>query len=470
MLEKKLSIKNDFIITGLNGIGTVIGIFLVSGYLARSLGLDVLGEYLVLRRLVTAFLGVLLVGMNVTIPILIAKNPNSAIGDASIFIFLFVTTPIIFLIQGLGNFYFFSYGLSFPHILFVLGFCLLTLTYSLYRGHFNMLGANFLQLIAGTIVSIVASYIASSLEEFLLIVGSSMLSISILAFIRRNRGLHLKRITHYEIKSLISFGLARVPSFIFQFFMLGGPPLLGLSYLTLVDQAFLNAGISLVRIFLIVVGPLGIILLPRVSKVLSKGIDESLRKNLALLIQLTLFYGSITSIVLSQFSNNILALWLGTSTSLAGKTSEILLFSTPWFLLCAILRSPIDAIAHKGYNSLIYAIGVGGMIGTFLLMIAIDIEPILATAWAFFAGYLFSAIASYLVASKIFSLNIFSIEYIDSIIICNLTIYGIITLIPFEGNLRMFVSMSVFIILMSFHLLASKEEWLVRFRGILFNN
>ena len=61
MFEKKLSIKNDFIITGLNGIGTVIGIFLVSGYLARSLGLDVLGEYLLLRRLVTAFLGVLLV-------------------------------------------------------------------------------------------------------------------------------------------------------------------------------------------------------------------------------------------------------------------------------------------------------------------------------------------------------------------------------------------------------------------------
>ena len=104
MFEKKLSIKNDFIITGLNGIGTVIGIFLVSGYLARSLGLDVLGEYLLLRRLVTAFLGVLLIGMNVTIPVLIAKNPNSAIGDASIVIFLFITTLIApFFIASFAN-------------------------------------------------------------------------------------------------------------------------------------------------------------------------------------------------------------------------------------------------------------------------------------------------------------------------------------------------------------------------------
>ena len=217
-------------------------------------------------------------------------------------------------------------------------------------------------------------------------------------------------------------------------------------------------------------GPLGIILLPRVSSALSKGIDESLRKKLSLLIQFTLFYGTITSIALSQFSNIILSLWLGTSTSLAGKASEILLLSTPGFLLCAILRSPIDAIAHKGYNSFIYAIGVGGLIGTFLLMISIDIEPILASAWAFFSGYLFSAIASYLVASKIFSLNIFSKEYIASIIISNLTIYGIITLIPFEGNLRILVSMIVFVILMSSHLLISKEEWLVRFRTVLFDN
>ena len=179
MLEKKLSLRNDFIVTGLNGISTVFGLFLVSGYMARSLGLDILGEYLFLRRIVTSFVGVLLLGMNITIPILIAKNRNSAIGDAAIIIFLFVTVPIIFGLKGLGNFYFFSGSLSLPHTLFILGFCFLTLTYSLYRGHLNLLGANLLQFIAGTIFSIISVYIATSLEQFLLIIGSSMFFLSL---------------------------------------------------------------------------------------------------------------------------------------------------------------------------------------------------------------------------------------------------------------------------------------------------
>ena len=36
LLEKRLSLKADFLVTGLNGIGTVVGIFIVSGYLART--------------------------------------------------------------------------------------------------------------------------------------------------------------------------------------------------------------------------------------------------------------------------------------------------------------------------------------------------------------------------------------------------------------------------------------------------
>tara|TARA_B100000700_G_C15061334_1_gene866092 strand:+ start:3718 stop:5142 length:1425 start_codon:yes stop_codon:yes gene_type:complete len=470
MLEKKLSLRNDFIVTGLNGISTVFGLFLVSGYMARSLGLDILGEYLFLRRIVTSFVGVLLLGMNITIPILIAKNRNSAIGDAAIIIFLFVTVPIIFGLKGLGNFYFFSGSLSLPHTLFILGFCFLTLTYSLYRGHLNLLGANLLQFIAGTIFSIISVYIATSLEQFLLIIGSSMFFLSFVAFFLRNRGIKFNRISNYEIKELINFGLSRIPGFIFQFFMLAGPPLLALSYLNLTDLAFLNAGLSLVRIFLIAVGPLGIILLPRVSNAISKGMTESLRKNLSLLAKLTLFYGSISSIALSQFSNDILSLWLGSSTILAGKTSQILFFSTPFFLLCAILRSPIDAITNRGYNSFVYAIGVCGMIATFLIMIINNAEPILAAAWGFFIGYFLAAIVSYIIVSIVFRLNIFSVQYLLSIFFSNITIYIIFSTIPFYGNLKMFISMVIFFILLTFHFLMSKEEWVLSFRRILFPN
>ena len=95
LLEKRLSLKADFLVTGLNGIGTVVGIFIVSGYLARTLGLDVLGEYLLVRRIVTAVLGVLLLGMNVALPVLLARNEGRGYGDAAFSVFLLGTLPLI---------------------------------------------------------------------------------------------------------------------------------------------------------------------------------------------------------------------------------------------------------------------------------------------------------------------------------------------------------------------------------------
>ena len=88
LLEKRLSLKADFLVTGLNGIGTVVGIFIVSGYLARTLGLDVLGEYLLVRRIVTAVLGVLLLGMNVALLALLARNDGRGYADAAFAVFL----------------------------------------------------------------------------------------------------------------------------------------------------------------------------------------------------------------------------------------------------------------------------------------------------------------------------------------------------------------------------------------------
>ena len=98
LLEKRLSLKADFLVTGLNGIGTVVGIFIVSGYLARTLGLEALGEYLFVRRIVTAALGVLLLGMNVALPALIARNESSGYGDVAFAVFQLGTLPLIVLL------------------------------------------------------------------------------------------------------------------------------------------------------------------------------------------------------------------------------------------------------------------------------------------------------------------------------------------------------------------------------------
>lgn len=463
LLEKKLSLRSDFFITGLNGIANVFGIFWVSAYLARSLGLDALGEYLFLKRTVTASLGVLLLGLNVALPTLIAKNGGRGYGDAAAGILLLVTIPLIFLLSNLN---FISQIFSTPHILFILGFCLLTLAYALYRGHLNMIGANLLQLMAGTVVSIGAAYLAYSIEEFLFIVGSGMIVISIFAFLQRNKGLNFARIGEGQTKILIRFGLVRIPGFAFQFFLLAGSPLLLFPYLTMSDQAFFNAGISLVRLFLMIVGPLSIILLPRVSTAMADGISQELTENLSLMVKAILFYGAITGLTLSQLSGEIMIFWLGEATNSAIKSAQILLWSTPFFVLCVILRSPIDAGSYRGYNSIIYGVGVAGMVATLLLVLA-NKEPIIAGSWGFLIGHILAASISYFIGAKMFKLEVFSLGYVLSVATSILFVITLLIIIPLVGHMKLFVSIGFLIGFFLAHFFLSKELWIVELRKSL---
>ncbi len=467
MLEKRLSLRTDFFITGLNGVGTVLGIFVVSGYLARSLGLDALGEYLLVRRTVTASLGVLLFGMNVALPALIAKNEGRGFGESAAVVFSLGTLPLILLIWSVSHFGSIAFPISLPYIVFTIGFCLLTLAYALYRGHLNMVGANLLQLLAGTVVSMAAAFFASSVEQLLLMIGLGMTLISGVAFLQRNRGIRPARISWGDTAALLKFGSVRVPGLLFQFFLLAGAPLLALSYLSLTDQAFLNAGISLVRSFLMVVGPLGIVLLPRVSSSMAGGGDHRLKANLSLLVKATLYYAAVIGLGLSSLSEEILVLWLGNVTQAGAAASEILLLSVPFFVLSVVLRSPIDGGSGRGYNSVIYGVGVAAMICVFFFAIRVELNPLSASAWAFFGGHIVSGVASLIIGEKLFRLKSLTGKYVLSLVIALVSVTILLALNPLTGVWKLFLSFGSIVTLCLVHFSVSKEQWTVALREVL---
>ena len=57
--------KSDLLITFLNGLAVLAGVFFLNGMIARMHGLDVLGEFSYIRRIITSCISVLLFGMNV---------------------------------------------------------------------------------------------------------------------------------------------------------------------------------------------------------------------------------------------------------------------------------------------------------------------------------------------------------------------------------------------------------------------
>ena len=68
ILNKKLSLKYDIIVTLINGIIVIGGIFILNGLIARLHGLDVLGEFLLIKRTISSSMGILLLGLNFVDP------------------------------------------------------------------------------------------------------------------------------------------------------------------------------------------------------------------------------------------------------------------------------------------------------------------------------------------------------------------------------------------------------------------
>ena len=64
ILNKNLSLKLDMIVTLINGVIVIGGIFILNGLIARLHGLEVLGEFLLVKRTISSSMGILLIGLN----------------------------------------------------------------------------------------------------------------------------------------------------------------------------------------------------------------------------------------------------------------------------------------------------------------------------------------------------------------------------------------------------------------------
>ena len=95
VLKKEMSFSKDFLVTVINAVGIIAGVFLLNAYIARIHGIEILGEYLFIRRTVYSAIGILLIGMNIGLPYYIAKGNNDSYGKSAIITFIFISMPLL---------------------------------------------------------------------------------------------------------------------------------------------------------------------------------------------------------------------------------------------------------------------------------------------------------------------------------------------------------------------------------------
>ena len=176
ILNKNLSLKLDIFVTLINGIIVIGGIFILNGLIARLHGLEVLGEFLLVKRTISSSMGILLIGLNIALPNYLSRNFDKSFADNSYLIFLIFSLPLTVLsifiiiwlnINGFDPNYFWYY------VIFSIGMCSQFMNYAIYRGYMNMIGANIFQLIGVALIPIIVFIYASSLYDSLLWIGAS---------------------------------------------------------------------------------------------------------------------------------------------------------------------------------------------------------------------------------------------------------------------------------------------------------
>ena len=472
--NKHLSFKADLFVTLLNSLVVIGGVFILNGLVARIHGLEVLGEFLLVKRTLSAVVGILLIGLNVGLPNFLSRNFEKSYGDNSFIIFLFMTIPltIIFItsiiwfnITGFHSEHFWIY------IIFSLGISGQMITYALYRGYMNMIGANFFQLVGTAIIPIIVFIMVTDLYDGLYFIGSGVLIIMLFAYLMRNKGIHFHEINYYQIIKIIKYGLVRIPSFIAQFILLAGIPIYLAQAVSFESVAYFSSSLSLVRLSLLIVNPIAMVLLPRISNKIASGTMDDVANFLNIFLKAGIVFSVIGTTFCFINAPFILQIWLGEVSDAGINILRLAILALPFYTFSGLTRSPIDAISEKGYNSLIYGVAATSMIVIIYIGNHLGYDLITTALISFVISHIIAALGGALIIKKLYNYRLWNFELsrdIISSIIIMFVIHQLFSLLHFSAQLEFFTTSAAYAIVGILIFKYVKTGWLAELKSKLY--
>jgi O-antigen/teichoic acid export membrane protein len=473
-LNKHLSLKADLMVTLLSGVIVIGGVFVLNGLIARIHGLDVLGEFLLIKRTLSASVGILLVGINIALPNYLSRNYEKSYGDNAFILFLIITVPMtILLIAGilLFNIKGFYSNHFWIYVLFSLGLSAQFITYALYRGYMNMVGANIFQLLGTAIIPIVVFTSVATLNDGLFWIGCSVTTIMVFAFLFRNKGIHLAAITFHHSKKIIIYGIERVPSFVAQFILLAGIPIYLAQKVNFESVAYFNSSLSLVRLALLIVNPIGMVLLPRISNKISTSSVDEVNNMLNILFKAGLFFSVIGTLYFYINAPLILKLWLGIVSVRGVDILRITILALPFYTVAGLSRSPINAVSERGYNSLIYSLAAIVMIAIIFIGNIFDCDYLETALTSFLISHIIAGLASAYFIQRLYKSKLWNIEIMRDIVCGVLIVYLINHLLSFaeiSGLSQLIIGAAIYLVIGVIVFKFVKSGWIADLKTIMY--
>jgi O-antigen/teichoic acid export membrane protein len=335
----------------------------------RLLGAVALGEYLLLRRVVAGLQSGVGLGLGVAVPRYVAHTVNGPSGKPEAYFLAglicltgFASCVGFLLIMGKQSFAYWLLGsaqrahLILPLSLMLVGSAVQVPVYGYYRGMLAMGRANALEvcnLALIPIVTVTLLYRSHSVALIVSVIGCfTLFSAGLFAvpivpiFLRGGRPPFTQ-----QAAELLRYGIARVPGDFGGGALFAVGPMLASHYIPMGRVSHLLLGISILMAVGYSAGPLGIVLLSKVSMLLADNRIDEVRTCLGFLMDAVLELSVFGTLQLLVVADILVRLWVGSDLSQGIPIIRILLLAIPFYLFYVAFRSVIDAGSTKAYNA-----------------------------------------------------------------------------------------------------------------------
>lgn len=364
-------------------------------------------EYAVARRTISLICPVPLLGIAVALPRFVARvvGAESEVRLARYFgaavwcmgIGLLVSVLLINIFPGTFAYIFFAgreyANLVLPLSVLLIGLVLHILVYSYFRGCLAMWRANLLQLINLGVVPLVA-FLAYSNS-----VRSVLLAMGILTTIVACMGLTLTPLKHAgvhvlpEAKELLRYGVQRVPGDFLYMALLTAPVTFVAHSSGLQQAGYVAFGISVMNMIGSMFQPLGLVLLPKASRMLAGGDWTELRNHITQIVKATVLISVFVAVVLEISAAGLIRLYLGPNFSEAVVVLRIIVIAALPYSLYCVLRNLIDAYHENAVNALTLLISFAVFLVLSLVGLLIAWPPLEIPCAFVFSVFLLAALS-----------------------------------------------------------------------------
>ena len=260
-----------------------------------------------------------------------------------------------------------------------------------YRGLLRLRVAALLQVVGFALIPPIAVLALpdASIDELILVIAAVTAAIA-LAVVARPllTGLLYPRRSGVPaaLRSLWSYGPRRVPGEAAQLAMMVLTPILVAHVGSLRDVAYITAGQAVLGMLSLAVIPLGLILLPTLTKLWEEDRErasEYVGELAAFSCHVALF-ASLQTVI---FADVAVRLWLGEGFDDATALVRVTVAPAAQYVVYIMLKATLDAVAVKAYNSRNSLIGFAVLAVLAALFLELDVaRPAMCVAWAFAAA------------------------------------------------------------------------------------